>query len=151
MTRNRYGGPWYGNQRKRLLFERDVRSRYPDLGATLDKSGAAGHVHYHVELDVPFYGRRRVHIVVANLGDPSFVKVYAEDGPASKHRYGDGSLCMWLPGDPREQTWIPRDGLLQLIGHVERHLFREAWAAETGEWPGEEAPHADKREEKAVA
>lgn len=65
------------------------------------------------------------------------------DGPTdSPHRYGGEELCMWHPADPAEQRWVFGDGLLQLIGIVARHLFREAWWRETGEWPGPEAPHA---------
>lgn len=62
-------------------------------------------------------------------------------GPGSPHRYHDGSLCMWYPHDPPAQRWTWTDGGAVLAGHISAHLIREAWWRQTGEWPGEEAPH----------
>ena len=62
-------------------------------------------------------------------------------GPDSKHRYDDGSLCIWYPYDPPEQRWTWSDGGAVLAGHICAHLIREAWWRQTGEWPGDEAPH----------
>ena len=88
---------------------------------------------------VPHYEARRVRIRFSGNSDVPAVFV---DGPKeSPHRYSDGSLCMWYPGDPVDHRWVFEDGLLSLIGLVIAHLFREAWWRETGEWAGEEVPH----------
>lgn len=64
------------------------------------------------------------------------------DGPTdSPHRFDDGSLCMWHPADPPNRRWRMADGLLDLLDTIRGHLLREAIWRETGEWPGEEAPH----------
>jgi hypothetical protein len=141
----RSGGPWFGNDHRRAQFERNVRSLYPRLRAHADPGGYSGQVHYRLRLNVPFYGPRDVHIQLANLSEPDFAEVYVDDvQPRSPHRYADGRLCMWYPQDPKEERWIPLDGLPALIGLIERHLFREGWWNETDEWPGPEAPHLPK-------
>jgi hypothetical protein len=64
------------------------------------------------------------------------------DGPEnSPHRYGPHRLCLWYPGDPDAQRWLPEDGLLALLGLIQSHLFKEAYWRETHEWLGDEAPH----------
>jgi hypothetical protein len=72
------------------------------------------------------------------------VNVIADNwsGPAMKHTYGNNRLCMWHPEDPEERKWRRQDGLLKLIDSAVMHLFREFYYRETGEWLGEEAPHA---------
>jgi hypothetical protein len=65
------------------------------------------------------------------------------DGPRdSPHRYSDGSLCMWYPGDPIDLRWARRDGAAALVGCIALHLIREQWWRETGDWVGPVAPHA---------
>lgn len=90
-------------------------------------------------INVPHYERRHVEIRFEKAS-PRTSRIYA-DGPLSPHRYKDESLCIWHPGDAVENRWVFEDGLLQLLGHVEAHLFREAWWRETAEWLGPEAPH----------
>lgn len=98
---------------------------------------------YLLEIDVPYYDRRRVTITFEN--GSRVPKVTVDGPPESKHRYSDGSLCMWCPRDSVEKRWEFRDGLLQLLPLIGTHLFREAWWRETGDWPGEEAPHGDEK------
>ena len=94
---------------------------------------------------MPSYGARKVHIRFSGMSDVPSVFV---DGPRdSPHRYSDGSLCMWYPRDPVDRRWVFEDGLLDLIGLVIAHLFREAWWRETGEWLGEEVPHEPQAKE----
>ena len=109
-----------------------IRLRTETVGAR------AGRV-YRLELEVPHYERRRVEIRFEKRAakTPRIIV----DGPASPHRYGDKSLCIWYPWDPPEQRWVFRDGLLALINHIQAHLFREAWWREAGEWLGPQAPH----------
>lgn len=73
-------------------------------------------------------------------------KVYADGPTESPHRYraeDDRSLCLWYPSDGPDRKWQPADGLVQLIGMIETHLFKEAYWRETGEWLGEEGPHGE--------
>ena len=102
-------------------------------------------------VEVPGYEPRRVEIRFTNgdwIGEPRITV----DGPdRSPHRYRGGSLCIWEPSDDPEHRWVARDGLLALIGHIRRHLFREAWWREHGEWLGEEVVHWGSEERKEAA
>lgn len=143
----RWGGPWYGDDRRRVLFERGTR-RMPTLrGVTMSSGPRAGRV-YTATLDVPHHEPRRVEVWFPK-DSPSYPFV-AVDGPTdSPHRYGETRLCMWHPDDPPEQKWEFEDGLLALLGMASAHLFREAWWRETGEWVGPEAPHGELKNEDA--
>ncbi len=72
---------------------------------------------------------------------PEAVSVHVTGPTDSKHRYADGSLCMWFPGDDAARRWTRRDGPVALVAHVIAHLAREEWWRRTGDWVGEEAPH----------
>lgn len=89
-------------------------------------------------MEVPHYEARNVEIRFEKWSKSPLVRV---DGPASPHRYGDGTLCMWYPPDPSEEKWVFDDGLLALLNHIQAHLFREAWWREHGVWLGPQAPH----------
>jgi hypothetical protein len=54
-----------------------------------------------------------------------------------------GELCLWYPNDPRALRWGWDDGLEQYVTRVYRHLFYEEYYRREGEWPVEDAPHAD--------
>lgn len=129
----RYGGPWYGDEHKRLLFEHGARRH-------VQGSFQGGGRQYTGTLPVPGYESRRVTIKFRKGSTIPHVTV---DGPTdSPHRYGDGSLCVWYPHDPVDQRWVFYDGLDALLGLIALHLFSEAWWREYGEWLGPEAPHA---------
>jgi hypothetical protein len=130
-------GPWYGRDRDCIRFDATARS-WP--GLRIERR--AGRV-YRLRLEVPHYEARNVEI---RFEDWSRIPIIKVDGPGSRHRYSDGSLCIWYPEDPPEQKWVFDDGLLMLINHVQAHLFREAWWRETGEWLGPEAPHGPRKE-----
>jgi hypothetical protein len=68
-------------------------------------------------------------------------KVFVYGPETSPHRYSDGSICMWYPNDPPDRRWQRSDGARALLGHIVAHLVREHWWRQTGEWPGDEAPH----------
>lgn len=74
------------------------------------------------------------------VNSPDIPYIYVS-GPASPHRYDDGSLCIWYPHDPPSRRWQWRDGGAVLAAHICAHLIREAWWRQTGEWVGEEVPH----------
>ena len=138
---NRYKGPQYSRIVARLNFERGVRSQFPNLRSAKVKGGHE----YKATVRVPHYEAREIHIRFSGMSDaPS---VFADGPRDSPHRYSDGSLCMWYPHDPIDRRWVFEDGLLDLIGLVIAHLFREAWWRETGEWLGEEVPHGSQVKE----
>jgi hypothetical protein len=96
-----------------------------------------------VRMEVPFYEPRNVEIQFGKWSKTPSVRV---DGPGSPHRYPDGTLCMWYPPDPEDEKWVFEDGLLPLLCHIQRHLFREAWWREHGVWLGPQAPHGPPKE-----
>lgn len=90
-------------------------------------------------ITVPHYEDRVLMIFFSDHGVSAFA-----DGPPSPHRYADGSLCMWFPGDPFNRRWSIDDGLVNLLYLVRNHLFREAYWREHGEWLGDERAHDSK-------
>lgn len=134
----RRSGPWYRDGHERLLFEYGVKSRFPDLTSSMNGNG----LKYQLTVGVPHYESRHVTI----LFRPGYVSPKVSvDGPAeSRHRYSDGTLCMWDPADTESYKWVLSDKLPALIGIIIRHLFKEAWWRETGEWLGAEAAHGSK-------
>lgn len=138
MTGKRRGGPWYGEERPRILFERSSRHIVGLYASRTRRGSGRG---YRFPVEVPGYERRQVEVLFLPSGPPSpQVRV---DGPEeSPHRYRDGTLCLYHPLDPVGQRWVVEDGLLALVGLIATHLFREAWWREHGEWLGPEAAHA---------
>lgn len=136
----RYGGPWYGNDFRRAVFERGVRQHFPMLrGITRTSRNKAGRL-YQAQLDVPHYEQRRVETFFSKQA-PSVAKITADGPTNSPHRYDERRLCVWHPEDPDSERWVLEDGLLMLLGLITAHLFREAWWRETGEWLGPEVGH----------
>ena len=132
---NRHKGPQHSRIVARLKFERGAMSQFPNLVG----SRIGGGYEYRATVPVPHYEAGKIHIRFSSKSDvPS---VFANGSKGSPHRYPDGSLCMWYPGDPIDRRWVFDDGLLHLIGLIITHLFKEAWWRETGEWVGEEVPH----------
>lgn len=121
----------------RLRFERGARAAYPDLrgGPTKRTTG----FRYVVTVEVPFYEPRVVTIIFPPRSQTPVV--LADGPPASPHRYDDGGLCMWFPGDPPAMRWRFSHGLLDLLDAIRAHLFREAWWREHNEWLGPEVGH----------
>lgn len=138
--RKRYGGPWYGNDKRRAVFERGVKQQFPKLSGTTRKSGSKSGRTYKVLLDVPHYEQRHVEIFFSKRA-PSSAKITADGPTDSPHRYSERKLCIWYPDDPVSEKWVVEDGLLMLLGLIIAHLFREAWWRETGEWLGPEKGH----------
>ncbi len=107
---------------------------------------------YRLPVTVEHYGDER-QVEIAFEGSAQVPRI-SVDGPGSPHRFGDRTLCIWHPDDPREQRWALTDGLFALIGLIRLHLFREAYWREFDVWPGPEAPHGpppkDRAEEAAA-
>lgn len=131
----RWGGPWYGDDRRVVLFEGEARRLFHPLRGRRVADGRE----YVLTAEVPFYEQRKVRILIE--GEAGIATVQADGPTESPHRYPDGSLCMWYPKDPAALKWVHDDGLLALIVLVQLHLFREAWWREYDEWPGPEIPH----------
>lgn len=53
-----------------------------------------------------------------------------------------GDLCLWYLNDPRSLRWSWDDGLEQYVTRVHRHLLFEEYYRREGQWPVEDAPHA---------
>ena len=138
----RYGGPWYGIDQQRILFENGVRKYYPFFTGITRSSGSKAGRLYQFDIEVPDYEARRVEIFFPREA-PNFVKIVADGPTCSPHRYKENELCIWHPDDPKENRWVREDGLLHLLRLIQMHLFREAWFRETGKWCGPEFEHAN--------
>ena len=140
-------GPWVGNEAQRVGFERNAFLLYQTLQVVADQSAVRA---YRVIVDVPHYEPRTVQVRLERTRPRT--PVVTVDGPTdSPHRYSDGSLCMWYPNDPATQRWVFANGLPALIGHIQAHLFREAWRREYGWWPGAEAGHSPRVRSEAAS
>jgi hypothetical protein len=135
-------GPWYGEFRRRLAFEREAR-HLPGFRGALDRR--PGHNGYRMTftIDVPHYEQRTVAVMFRGRTPehPSVYVLDAEEDDPSPHRYDDNALCMWHPKAHPSQKWVFADGLMDLVAQIARHLFMEAWWREFGYWLGDEAPH----------
>jgi hypothetical protein len=101
---------------------------------------------YEFDAEVPTYGVVR-HVVIEFTMQKPLVPTIRVDGPPdSRHRFADGTLCVWDWRGPVHERWEFRDGLLHLIGLAVEHLFKEAWWRENQEWLGPEAPHGSDKE-----
>ena len=134
---------WHDDFRYRLRFEASARGAYPSLHSTRTGHASAAEIVYTLTVAVPEYREHRlVRARFANFTRPYLVAVTVDGPTESKHRYEDGSLCMWWPDDGPDLQWQPEEGLLRLIQYVRVHLFREAYWRDYDYWPGPEAPHS---------
>lgn len=75
------------------------------------------------------------------LPGPDFPTVYASSMEDSPHRFADGALCLYYPGDSRHRRWTHDNGLASLISLAADHLFFEDHFTRTGHWLADEAKH----------
>ena len=125
-----------------MIFERRTHDFFPNLRHTV---GGACCV-YSATVDVPYYEPRRVKVIFELARSPNAPQILTDGPTESPHRYPDNDrtrLCVWYPSDPAEFRWVFDNGLLELLGLVRVHLFKEAWWRDTGEWPGPQAPHGE--------
>lgn len=134
------GGPWYGEFKQRLAFERGLCLDSPGWSGRMCRYKGNPAYKYRLLVDVPTYGARKVTILFSRRS-PMSPSVFADGPSLQRHRFKDGSLCMWYGGDPPERRWRFSDGLPLLVGHTKLHLFKESWFIDTGEWLGDEIPH----------
>ncbi len=142
----RRSGPWYAEDRARIVFEGRSREYFPGLRSDVVRMGGKRGLCYYASIDVPYYEARSVKILFA-ADRAADAPIIVADGPIeSPHRFSDlerTRLCIWHPSDPRESRWTVQDGLVSLLALIKLHLFREGWWRDTGggEWLGPEANH----------
>lgn len=134
--------PWFCRPVHRLRFQADLAARVGKVRPVRPSRRCCGGYAIRFTLTPPGLEARML-TVEFSRGAPDTPRVTV-DGPAeSPHRYDDGALCMWFPGDPPERRWRRRDGAAALAGHIAGHLIREAWWRQTGEWIGDEVQHGE--------
>ena len=60
--RKGFAGPWYGQDRERLRFEREARRAYPHMRTKVVTNVAEAGYRVLLGVEVPYYGPRRVEI-----------------------------------------------------------------------------------------
>ncbi|MFD8035437.1 hypothetical protein ACFV3F_43310 [Streptomyces sp. NPDC059717] len=142
MTRTTLRRPaWFSRPAPRLLFQHRIASTGLAVRPVRPPRALRGGFALAVDVRDPDLPEQTVTIAFGP-GWPDTPHVFSDGPRQSPHRYTDGSLCMWYPGDPPEQRWDRRrDGSIVLLGLVLAHLLREEWWRRTGEWAGPEAPH----------
>lgn len=113
-----------------FLLEADARS--DDI--VLERECADGVLRYQFTVGVPATTEERLLRVEFRQGALNpFVFV---DGPRClRHRWADGSLCMWDPEAPRTERWVCADGLPSLASHARLHLHCESECRAGRPWP----------------
>ncbi len=130
--------PWFAKPAARILFLRQI-GQLDDVALTTVKEYRRG---FSVTFTLEPAGVPRRTVIVSFRSHIPHVHV---DGPSeSPHRYSDGTLCMWYPGDPRDLRWMPSDGAHKLVAYIAAHLVREEWWRMNGEWLGPEVRHGSK-------
>lgn len=105
-------------------------------------SAKAGRLTYRLTTTVLEVGAEvRLRIELRTMRRPWRVAVYVTGVPVClRHRYREGSLCMWWELHPNARRRVMSDGLEALVQYARSHLFQEACCRTGLEWPGEEAP-----------
>lgn len=135
---------WHARPASRILFQRQLARCGVPVRAVRPPHRHRGGFALAVHLHVPDLPEQTVTIAFGRHA-PDVPHVYSDGPSSSPHRYSDGALCMWHPGDPAEARWTRTDGPTSLLGHIVAHLLREEWWRQTGEWPGQEAAHTPAR------
>lgn len=121
-----------------------IRIRYPEIKV----SSSSRKLSYELDLEVETYEARRVTIIFDVDYLPEGVRIFADGPEDSPHRFDDNSLCIWRREDPPELRWLSdKHRLVGLIEMTRRHLFREAYWRETGEWLGPETHPGEEDED----
>ncbi len=100
-----------------------------------------GRLIYRFETEIPEISSSvPVRIELRTQRRPWRAAVFVDAPKCLRHRYDDGSLCMWWAWHPKSRRWVLSDGLGLLVHYVRKHLFQEACCRAGLPWPGEEAP-----------
>ena len=119
-----------GDVASQYLFEADARRS----GVRMEREYVNGGLRYRFGVDLVASHEQRLTRVdfVASRSNP----VVHSDGPEClRHRWGDGSLCMWDPGAPPGERWLVRDGIAELVKHIKIHAHCEAECRGGSPWP----------------
>lgn len=102
-------------------------------------------IEYTFALTVPATGAEAQVVARIDTRSPRFMaSVHVRGVPEClRHRFSDGSLCMWWERDVPERRWVVADGLDELAGQIALHLYREAVCGIGDPWPGDESPEGD--------
>jgi hypothetical protein len=131
---------WFDDIPTVIIFERAARREFAALKHR--ELRIPRRLIYELPVVIPGYDRER-QVRIEFPAAPTAWPRITVDGPSdSPHRYGDGALCMFYPGDPVDRRWTLSDGLAALIDTIAVHLFQEEDARHGHGWSGEEAPHA---------
>jgi len=131
---------WFDDIPTVIIFERAARREFAALKRR--ELRTLRRLIYELPVEIPGYDQER-QVRIEFPAAPTAWPHIIVDGPSdSPHRYGDGSLCMFYPGDPIDRRWTLSDGLAALIDTIAVHLFQEEDARPGHGWSGEEAPHA---------
>ena len=123
----------------RILWERDARRAGTRLDAEL--VGKPPRPRYRFAIDTPVYDDQRlVTVTPRSLGSHEDPVVFLDGARCLRHRWPNGSLCMWLDSDPPEMRWVAADGFLALVGHIRQHAWCEAVCRSGEPWPKPESP-----------
>lgn len=145
MRPGRRPSSWVQDVARRHVLVAPARAAFPTLKYKRVQGRRGISYVFHAVVPVPGYEARPVRIEFQRAL-PTFPHVWAGGPIESPHRYRhehDRSLCLWYPDDSADRRWQPDDGLLELLGMIEAHLFKEAYWRETGEWLGDEGPHGE--------
>jgi len=139
---------WFDDFRFRLKFERGIRRG--GIYFVDEYLRDPRRLRYRFDIEVPVYDdRRRVAVEFPLPNGPANPIVHLDGPPCLRQRWDqDGSLCMWLESDPPTAKWVPGDGLLKLVAHIEEHAFCEQECRLGKPWPKEESPGEHPRKRK---
>lgn len=128
----------------RILWE--GAARRAGMGLQAELVGQPVRPQYRFAVDTPVYDDQRLVTVTPRSPRSHEDPVVFIDGqPCLRHRWPDGSLCMWLDSDPPEMRWVAADGFLALVGHIEQHAWCEAVCRTGQPWPKPESPGSHPR------
>src|SRR4051794_29525737 len=114
--------PFGSDVARQLAFEADARRH----SVIPERDCDSVVVTYRFSIDVPVHHDERSLIAVVGESVPGGVNVKIDGPVCSRHRFVDGSLCMWWGRDSDAARWCIDDGLLSLIGHIKLHAWCEA-------------------------
>lgn len=132
-----------GDVAGQILLEADARRH----GMRIEREFIAGVLRYRFCVGVA--GRNEERLVRVDFTPMrSNPGVHVGGPPCLRHRWGDGSLCMWDPQGPPSERWQIADGLSELAEHVRIHIHCEGQCRAGNPWPKEEmaGEHPRKRD-----
>jgi hypothetical protein len=130
---------WFDDVVERLKFE--PKARRQGRSFEFRFVGRPKRALYRFPIDTPVHDEQRlVTVTFHSVRSPS-TPIVNIDGPVClRHRWKDGSLCMWFDQDPDAERWVVRDGLAGLMDHATEHAYCEAECRAGRPWPKPESP-----------